>query len=48
MMAAIQKNLDFLTTQQQPNIQAILEFEEEVTAARHEKPPNFDTLGSTN
>jgi len=48
-LAAIHKNLDFLTTQQQPNIQAILEFEKKYrqqVAARHEKiaPPNFDTV----
>jgi hypothetical protein len=48
-LAAIHKNLDFLTAHQQPNIQAILEFEKKYrqqVAARHEKitPPNFDTL----
>jgi len=45
-LATIQKNLDFLTTQQQPNIQAIVEFEKKYrqqVSARHEKlPSHFD------
>jgi predicted NACHT family NTPase len=46
-LAAIQKNVKFLTSQQQPDIQVILEFEgkyRQQVADRHEKitPPNFD------
>jgi len=47
-LAAIQRNLTFLTGQQQPDIQAILEFEKkyrEQISRRHGfiTPPNFDT-----
>ena len=47
-LATIQRNLNFLTGQQQPDIQAILEFEKkyrEQISSRHGfiTPPNFDT-----
>jgi len=51
-LATIQKNLDFLTAQQRPNIQAIVEFEkkyrQQVAAATKNYPPNFDTVENTN
>ena len=47
-LVAIQKNIDFLTGHQQPNIQSILEFEQKYRQqipSRHGyiTPPNFDT-----
>lgn len=47
-LAAIQKNLEFLTNRQKPNIKAILEFEktyrEQISESRGRiTPPNFDS-----
>jgi len=47
-LTVIQRNIDFLTQQQQPNIQAILDFEQKYRQqipSRHGyiTPPNFDT-----
>ncbi|MBW4540929.1 MAG: hypothetical protein KME43_17520 [Myxacorys chilensis ATA2-1-KO14] len=47
-LAAIQRNINFLTGQQEPNIQAILEFEQKYrqqipTRHGYITPPNFDT-----